>query len=242
MGQSIRNYDDININLRFWFDRVLGRLESPVFYDIGANDGVFSRAYAERCRAVYAFEPSRAAAERLEAMIAAENHRNVTIFRLALGDEDGAAELHGYSDDTFNSLYRRTDFELAHYSLAEARTESVKVARLDAVVERFGLEPPGLVKIDVEGAELFVLRGGERTIRAAMPVIVAEYSVDNTTNAGYERVEIGSLLERWGYSVYGLFRNTDTTPYAGDDREHRSVWNLLCLPPALDDVIHSTEE
>lgn len=230
MGQSVRSYGDINENLRHWFDRVFDSIASPVFYDIGANDGVFSIGYARRCREVHAFEPSRAAAERLTERSRETRLANIRLHRLALSDTPGTLVLYRYSDDTFNTLYRRTDFELSHYSLGEAESEEVEVARLDDVVDRLQLPPPDVLKMDIEGAELFALRGGEATIRSAMPVVLVEYSVDNTSNAGYDRSEIADLLSGWGYRVYGLHRNTDVTLHSGAKLAERSIWNLLCLP------------
>lgn len=230
MGQTIRDYQDINENLRFWFDRIFEHLQCPVFYDIGANDGVFTVAYAPRCRHVYAFEPAQIAAERLDTRIGDRGLENVSILRVALSNESGSLLLHRYSDDTFNTLFRRTEFELSHYSLEEGEGEEVPVRNLDDLRTREDLPAPDLIKMDIEGAELLALAGGEATIRSALPVIISEYSVDNTANAGYDRREIANLLEGWGYVVRGLYRNTDTALYAGKDRENRSVWNLVCIP------------
>ena len=237
MGQSIRTYEDINENLRFWFDRVFGSLTEPVFYDIGANDGVFSLGYAHLCRLVHAFEPAQASCRRLAERSSTLGLANIVLHRLALSDSPGTLTLHRYSDDTFNTLYPRGEDQLVHYSLQEAAGEEVTVVRLDDVVEAKHLPLPNVMKIDIEGAELFALRGAERTIRTAMPVILVEYSVDNTANAGYERGEIASLLADWNYTVRGLLRNTDTTLHSGEALEQRSIWNLLCFPPRMSPLI-----
>lgn len=231
MGHSIRDYEDINENLRFWFNRVFGSLADPVFYDIGANDGVFSLGYAARCRVVHAFEPAAVSCARLAERCAAAGIENIVLHRVALGEKPGTMTLYGYSDDTFNSLYQRPADQLSHYSLDEGGREEVPVARLDDLVAGQELPAPDVVKIDIEGAELHALRGGERTISEALPVILVEYSVDNTANAGYERTAIRDLLLSWDYDVRGLYRNTDTGLRSGDELGHRSVWNLLCFPP-----------
>ena len=57
--------------------------------------------------------------------------------------------------------------------------------------------PPGLVKIDVQGMEGDVLRGGEKTIRAANPVILIEANDENGVSA---------LLESWGARKMGFVR------------------------------------
>jgi len=237
MGQTIRDYEDINENLRYWFDRVFDSLTNPVFYDIGANDGVFSLGYAAASRVVHAFEPSEQACSRLTERALARGIGNIAVHRVALADSTGTMTLHRFSDDTFNSLYPRAEDQLSHYSLDAAESEEVRVVRLDEFAAEEGLPPPDVVKIDIEGAELFALRGAAQTIRSAMPVILVEYSVDNTTNAGYDRREIATLLRGWDYDVRGLLRNRDTALHAGEALEQRSIWNLLCIPPAKQDLI-----
>ncbi|MFW6313060.1 MAG: FkbM family methyltransferase [Spirochaetota bacterium] len=236
MGQTIRDYEDINENLRYWFDRVFDSLTDPVFYDIGANDGVFSLGYAAASRVVHAFEPSEQACSRLVERALARKIDNIVAHRVALSDSNGTMRLHRFSDDTFNSLYPRAEDQLAHYSLQAGEAEEVTVVRLDDLVSTEHLPPPDVVKIDIEGAELFALRGAQHTIRSAMPVILVEYSVDNTANAGYDRREIATLLRGWGYDVRGLLRNRDTALHSGESLEQRSIWNLLCFPPTSREV------
>jgi len=242
MGQTIRDYEDINENLRYWFDRIFASLTDPVFYDVGANDGVFSLGYAATSRVVHAFEPSEQACSRLVDRARERGITNIAVHRVALADTAGTMTLHRFSDDTFNSLYPRADDQLAHYSLRAAVSEEVGVVRLDDFVSAERMPPPDVMKIDIEGAELFALRGATQTIRSAMPVILVEYSVDNTANAGYDRREIATLLRGWGYDVRGLLRNQDTALHAGESLEQRSIWNLLCFPPTRTDLIPKNRE
>jgi FkbM family methyltransferase len=231
--QSVRQYQDVNVNLRYWLDRIFASLTDPVFYDLGANDGVFALSYAGRSKVVYAFEPSRAAHERLTERIRSVDAGNVHTYRVALADSSDRLRLHKFSDDTFNSLYQRTDFELGHYSLRTEDPEWVPVVRLDDFVASEGLEDPHVMKIDIEGAELFALRGAKRVITRSKPVILVEYSMDNTANAGYDRREIAETLIDWGYSPYGLYRNQDISLRPGHQLDDRGIWNLLCLPAEL---------
>ena len=59
-----------------------------------------------------------------------------------------------------------------------------------------------LIKIDTEGAELLVLRGGEHTIKKFMPDILLEYCALNTHQFGYKPEEIITLLRSWGYKHF----------------------------------------
>lgn len=62
--------------------------------------------------------------------------------------------------------------------------------------------PIDLMKIDVEGAELMVLRSGEKTIREQKPALLLEYVRRGTLQFGYKPRAIRRLLESWGYSRF----------------------------------------
>lgn len=59
-----------------------------------------------------------------------------------------------------------------------------------------------VLKIDTEGCELHVLKGGEETIRRDKPVILCEYNPTNCQQFGYKHTEIKDLLESWGAETY----------------------------------------
>ena len=56
------------------------------------------------------------------------------------------------------------------------------------------------IKIDTEGAELFVLRGGLETIKKHRPAVLCEYWAPNTAQFGYHPDAITSLMETLGYT------------------------------------------
>jgi FkbM family methyltransferase len=85
--------------------------EGMTVFDVGANVGeltlLFSRFTAGG--AVHAFEPSRAAFEKLEAVCRAANRQTVVLNNLALSDKNGFVRLHVYEDNylSFNSQAAR---------------------------------------------------------------------------------------------------------------------------------------
>lgn len=143
-----------------------------VAVDAGANIGNHTLWLAVVCGLrVVAFEP----------VLHAELQANVTLNRLgsrvqvepvALGDTDGTAEHVG--------LGRLTQ-----------GVGELPVRRLDA----YQLTNVSVVKIDVEGMEPHVLRGGEQTIRRWRPVIFAE------EHNQVEHDAIAEVLEPWGYRM-----------------------------------------
>jgi FkbM family methyltransferase len=130
--------------------------------DAGANVGAYSMLFAlwaGRDGAVYAFEPDPAAYEGLCRHIALNGLKDrVHAFPVALTDgADGRAALarHGFSG-------------LSRLAPRSARTIDVDAVSLDDFCRSRGISPD-LIKIDVEGAELAVLRGARKTIGALKP-------------------------------------------------------------------------
>lgn len=103
---------------------------------------------------------------------------SVIVEEVALTDaEPGEVDfLHVKNDPGYSGLRERDYPQEPDLERLTVRTE-----RLDALVERHGLEPR-LIKIDVEGAELHVLRSARRTIERFRPVVLVEHG---TAAAGY---------------------------------------------------------
>ncbi len=248
---TIDGYDDIHDNVRYWLGRLVeeaaGRGRSGgetrrgpvVVYDIGANDGEITLPALTEAGGVriVAFEPLPAARSRLIAGAGTRNasfalwgEADVTIVPLALGDEDRMIEIDVYDDDTFSSLYERSPEERERYHLTAVERISVRMRPLDDLLAKGIIPPPDIVKIDVEGAELAVLRGGGETLRTHRPPVLMEFSCVNTENAGYDRHDLIDELRRCGYDeVYGLFRNHDRLLYDGEMLRDCRVWNVIAL-------------
>lgn len=176
-------------------------MRDAVFYDVGANVGfltvIGARLVGPR-GIVYAFEPVPANAAFVRSNAVANGFMNVEVIEKAVTSYSGSAEL-----------------ALASYSggavLAEfgappdaAGTLRVDLTSIDDLVERSGLKPPAFVKIDVEGAELSVLQGMERTAARHRPMIL--YELDDAESEPLQRkqAECEHWLRARGYRVAEL--------------------------------------
>lgn len=136
-----------------------------VVYDIGANWGYYPLLFGtDPCFAghVHAFEVHpRTAADLRDVVTSSDLDDRVTVHDCGLSDHDGEARLaatrHSYLAQVVGADYR-------------GRSETVAVRRLDGL----GLPPPQLIKLDVEGHEAAVLRGGAALIAKHRPLIVFE--------------------------------------------------------------------
>lgn len=145
---------------------------SAVAYDIGANVGFASLALAKRVGRtghVVAFEPLPENAKRLRSGIEQSRLDNVEVLQYAVSDTSGQAILRVAENVATASL-------VWHRNNPQARDITVPTVVIDELVQTRVIPPPQFVKIDVEGAEGYVLTGMRRTIAQARPIIFVECS------------------------------------------------------------------
>jgi FkbM family methyltransferase len=164
-----------------------------VVYDVGANLGFFTILSARLTGPdgrVDAFEPVPQCADAVRANAALNGFGAVHVHELAAGEHDRDAELLVPGEHAWAHLADRG----RHWDTRYAVT--VPVRSLDALIASGELPPPDVIKLDVEGSEIAVLRGLAQTLRAHAVVVVCEL---HETNA-----EVLALMESLGYTVENL--------------------------------------
>ena len=78
---------------------------------------------------------------------------------------------------------------------------TVDIASLDALVEHRRVEPPNVVKIDVEGAEMEVLRGMEQVLRKWAPAVIVELDDSTVTACETKASTCRAFLHELGYGT-----------------------------------------
>ena len=132
-----------------------------VFYDVGANVGLYAISMAKIVGAggqVVAFEPETRACARLRENIALNGPVNIRIVRKALGEENAGGRLFLGGPSCHSLLAHNGDQE------QQSASEAVEIVQGDALARAEALPIPRAVKIDVEGFEYSVLRGLEQTL------------------------------------------------------------------------------
>lgn len=144
-------------------------------WDVGAHVGFFtalaSRVVGPRGR-VHAFEPMPESIARLEWTIAANELDNVELHAAAVGAEDGEALLFGQGSTLMASL---------DHSRATEQAFRVRCLTIDSLAAEFGV--PDVIKVDVEGMELELLRGGAATFVEGRTTVVAELASSDREQA-----------------------------------------------------------
>jgi FkbM family methyltransferase len=157
-------------------------------YDIGANVGYVSLSLSKSvgpAGRVIAFEPVPQNVDDFRETIDVNQINNIQLLDFAASDQSGDAVIRIAENLSTASM-------VWHRKNPSATELTVRTVQIDQLVEAGDLSYPSFVKIDVEGAEGLVLKGMQRTLAAAMPVLFIESS-----EAGRETSWL--LLRELGY-------------------------------------------
>jgi FkbM family methyltransferase len=188
---------------RFPF-RVLQHLIRPgdIVADIGANLGLYSRFLTTWTRAssVLAFEPwLQNCAFLRDNMIRGGMEHKVEILACALADVEGEADFQvddvQSASGSLDKVRGGAPSEGRENLHLPPRTERVECRTLDGLVGARRIPAPDVLKIDVEGAEAFVLRGARRLLTERRPRLLIEL------HGAQESRDVLELLFEHGYEV-----------------------------------------
>jgi len=189
--------------------------ESDVFYDIGANYGFFTYLAEELSSEVHTFEPNSELVEVLKTNT--KENPAVFINAVALSDTAGQTELHMSESTGLSTINAST---IKTHTYAYKKTRLVQTQTLDDYVATH--TQPTFLKIDVEGAEEAVIRGGEALLGGHSPIVALE--VWGKDNGGEVSMRAVDRLRALGYLSFSLTSEGDLEKADGD---------LSALAPSL---------
>ncbi|MFB9887612.1 FkbM family methyltransferase [Balneatrix alpica] len=163
--------------------------------DIGANVGKFSTLLALFSKEVHLFEPDPDNFAILKARFCEKSK----IILNQVGMSDKAGELTLYKD-LFTKEATSTTFDVSvseSWSTESFVTHTIPVTSLDEYCQQHKIEP-NFIKIDAEGFDLKILKGGLKTIKRHQPIIVFE----NTPCHIHEYIQVLDELQR----IYTLIK------------------------------------
>lgn len=178
------------MNVQRRISGILG--QAGTFYDVGANVGFYS-VFAAACVGatghVYSFEPVPENARGLRRNLQLNEviQDNYFIREVALSDSVGLRSFTTSQEPFWGSLEPRS------FVKRPSRVITVRTSTLDEEIRHGGLRAPDVIKIDVEGHEIEVLRGASATLCRSKPAIVIEFHEN--------RNEITDFLLQFGYDI-----------------------------------------
>jgi FkbM family methyltransferase len=203
------------------------------FFDVGAHVGYYTIAAARKVGptgAVHSFEPRRENADLLERSVQSNQFRHVKVNRQAVCDRTGAVEL--YVPDAADYGREASGWATVLIGIfPNATVETIPGVSIDDYIMSHQIKAVHLIKMDIEGAEVFALQGMKKVLRSTHPPrILTEINALRLRDAGCEPTSIHSLLSQYGYKSYrvvgrALLRE-DTIAFSDSALE-----NCLFLPP-----------
>ncbi len=188
------------------------------FLDVGACHGLFSLAFAQDrpAAAALAIEPSPLAWEVLESNLHRNPGARVMPVQAAVGAAPGRLTMR----------YSWHHLEASPEAAGEPGAVEIPLRTVDLLCAEAEFRPD-VVKIDVEGYELAVLRGARETLGESRALLFLEIHPARIAELGGSIQELSLLLSELGYGVFDL-AGTPVSParFAAVD----SVSRFLCQP------------
>ncbi|MGA2159300.1 MAG: FkbM family methyltransferase [Dehalococcoidia bacterium] len=222
----------------YYYQRVMRMLESEIFIagamskkkdmaiDIGANNGIWSYHLSKSFLNVEAFEPIDECCD----IIRSTRRRNIRVHNEALSSSPGSMELHIPVESGLLLKQSATFGEVD----GQCRRVVVPVNTLDS----YSFTGVGFIKIDVEGHEIEVLKGAQRTISREKPVMIIEIE---QRHLSFPMDNVFELLRSYGYNAF--FRSgrklrpyadfsyeMDQLPYFNELESPMYVRNFIFIP------------
>jgi FkbM family methyltransferase len=168
---GIDSYEPENLNFLL---KILKGQKDFVFFDIGANIGIFSFLLAKNNPqlSVYAFEPDPTTYSCLEKTFDSPNLRNVSVHAIALSDKNGEATF--YNDEKNHGGHSLNIQSIHEENGAVGNSFSVSTMTLDYFVEMHQIQKVDFLKIYVQRHEAEVLSGARKVLEKYKPIILME--------------------------------------------------------------------
>jgi FkbM family methyltransferase len=187
--------------------------------DVGANRGQFAVFALHRFphAQLLCFEPLVEAHQKLTKLVGGDPR--VRIEQCAIGSTDGSLRMNVAREDDSSSLLEPTALQLEAFPNTDSTSSiDVPIRTLDGVVDIETLIRPFLIKIDVQGFELEVIRGAQRLLEEDGDLLVECSFAELYAGQALADEVVATLLSQ-GYRLRGIFSLTkglDGAPLQGD--------------------------
>lgn len=187
--------------------------------DIGANYGTYTLPMAHKVGAsghIWAFEPSSSTARFLAQSIAANGFTQVTLEQKAVSSALGSAQL---------TLHvQAEERSIIHGKAPPGDSETVSLVTLDDCMDRYRWADIDLIKIDAEGEEANIVRGGHRFFANLAPLV--QYELRSTGDMNFDLIRDFAAI---GYDSYRLLPSLNLlVPFDAGSAPDPYLLNLYC--------------
>jgi len=198
-----------------------------VFIDIGANIGTYSISASgcvdkKKGGIVYSFEPVSIVYERFIENIELNKIDNILPYKLGIIDENKTIKLYLSTNENLGMS------SIFHHDTESGEVETVKAVRLDDFIFENNIRKVNLIKIDIEGAEIFALKGMVNTLKNFKPVLLVEISENVLEGNIVSGEDVFNFMRNYGYYPYFIKDTGEVFPFDSETEEFRT--NYVFIP------------
>lgn len=217
-GYELRKRSQIGLDDMNDVRQILGGRPAKTILDVGANEGQTAIRYAGGFpeATIYSVEPFPEAFAKLEANT--RHLANVKLFNLAMGDAEEKRQLYVNQFSATNSLLEvapEVKDPNTRQLMQPISQISIRVQKLDSFCHDAKIEFIELLKMDVQGFELEVLRGGESLLRRKrVAFIYSEVSFESLYVGQATFADLYARLTEQGFELVDLYGQTRSSSHS----------------------------
>lgn len=182
------------------FNKVVSILNPQSFFDVGANEGWYSFHMMTRFPEIncYSFEPIPNTYNRSKRNLEINGLNTNHLYNVGISDEKKTVTF--YFDEAESGATSMQNIR----EKTEINKVECELIKLDDFVEQNSIKRMDLIKIDIEGSEIFAIRGALESIKKYRPVIFCEMLRKWCAKFGYHPNDIIEILKPLGYECYAI--------------------------------------
>ena len=174
-----------------------------IVFDIGANIGeytLFAASMLSDKGKVWSFEPVEKMYQVLQENIDLNPHikNRIRIIKKGVGLQKAVLPIYDDVSNNNEGVYSLHPSNFQH----SKKIEDIEIDRLDTIFIENQIPRVDLIKIDVEGNELFVLQSADHILSTYHPKLMIEVSSKNFSAAGYSTKDLIDYLKKYQYTIY----------------------------------------
>jgi FkbM family methyltransferase len=189
----------------FWLydvQRFAGTRDLPVVFDVGANVGQSAYGFVRYLpkAQIFCIEPVSTAFQQLKAEYG--HHDNIRLVQLAFGSKRETIDIQLHKDSELNTLVNKQE----RVADLTGQTETVTVETIDNFCREHAIECIDLLKMDVQGWELEVLRGANTMIaQNAIRFVIAEVGFGRPWAEVQHFAELDNFMQHCRFDFCGFY-------------------------------------
>ena len=178
--------------------------------DVGAHFGRYTIPCSRRVGKqghIFAFEPIESTFKVLQRTVNKLKLQNITLLNCAISDRQHTQQMvipvNKYGIELQSCSFLNNNKGL-YTDIDNYHTQETTVETIDNLITNYNMQKIKLIKCDVEGAELFVIKGAINTIKKYSPIVLLEIVRNHTERYNYSPIDLLQFMMSLDYKIFVL--------------------------------------